>query len=1090
MGEFSLYNKCIAIFLMFIIVSTVPVYALASHTILVYSNPSVLGVVKVGEPFTVQVSDANHPVNAVINESLYPFNCQNNYTICQRQYEVLSSGEKFVDISIGEPTNTVTYSKYFLADESAPLITINDLNLSGHDLNISYSVQDIISETNQDNYSGINNIKIFADSLLLYTIPIFSELGMTNSYSRNQIITLDEPIASFNVAVYAEDNVGNYDEVFSTDELTMDINYPAIRNYFDIKQAGYILNSISLSGGQSPIVDVIVYISDNNLNSVTGDVSALNNLPTQNPGYENKVASCQLNQQTDEYECLFSNIALHPESSPIKITITATDNQDNTITQEISREFNIVSAENRVSFIGPDKESHCDDDNNCFMNSHGIIYVVIDDSDDTSFSQLNLPLKISQLSDTLDIVNPYTCEFDSSWICKYNVLVSDSVRGSKRVYIAYDATDDYGRRLNGLESSNIIMDKEAPEIINNSITSTVNDVNVIDFCLTSNDILKLSLTATDTQSSELKIWATPGDISSEHMFENKCSNQGSSFDCVLEINDFYTIAEQNVVLNVFVEDLAGNKDSFEFLMNVCEADIETTPNFITSIEPEAGFELIVDKAVASYSSWNAFIPLKFNIRQFGEDNLVTLTDYELDYCTLYDNGVEYVYNDDYYFFTKQATTAEAVVPIGGHTIDVESGTELDLICTVKASLRKGGVYYLNPQYINFTVPVNFDGYNVGGVDLNVQEDISDLIDSVNSLDRQMEARETIHTIMGNICAAAQTLAKINTVIQAIDLVLYIICLPIPGATEAVFEPFNEAVAQRSMHFTTKFIWPPGNIMSTIFLNDPCKVAGSAVGKVIKSACFIYECKFYDAQEWVSFGFSGFQNNDWGLRMFPPAPSDYVTPLQTVTAAVVSSGKAIDFDWNGDFNTEIFDTDTWLVDPYSSTYYDTLCLPAILYNMKKEKQLKCMKIKCLQGVQNAGINPEFCNEQYKFQDCLYLESAQVKEHGPFSWESFWEGFIVAAFGGLLGTATSYIFQSVCGDYFSLTGCGGFDQGAAGNALEEWGSLQDIFCSATYLTFIYSELASILNSGFGADKFDSLDGNLGNVCEGITGIDSEE
>jgi len=77
-----------------------------------------------------------------------------------------------------------------------------------------------------------------------------------------------------------------------------------------------------------------------------------------------------------------------------------------------------------------------------------------------------------------------------------------------------------------------------------------------------------------------------------------------------------------------------------------------------------------------------------------------------------------------------------------------------------------------------------------------------------------------------------------------------------------------------------------------------------------------------------------------------------------------------------------DEGQWIWNPYKSIHYatSTLCMPAIVYNLKKEKQIKCMYRNCLMNHMTTGLSTTKCDMAFKERECLYVESAQFKKHG--------------------------------------------------------------------------------------------------------------
>lgn len=64
-------------------------------------------------------------------------------------------------------------------------------------------------------------------------------------------------------------------------------------------------------------------------------------------------------------------------------------------------------------------------------------------------------------------------------------------------------------------------------------------------------------------------------------------------------------------------------------------------------------------------------------------------------------------------------------------------------------------------------------------------------------------------------------------------------------------------------------------------------------------------------------------------------------------------------------------------PYKSIEYSRhlYCIPGIIYNLKKHKQIKCMQYKCIEANAAAGVPVSTCDQAYSERYCLYVESAQ-------------------------------------------------------------------------------------------------------------------
>jgi hypothetical protein len=98
--------------------------------------------------------------------------------------------------------------------------------------------------------------------------------------------------------------------------------------------------------------------------------------------------------------------------------------------------------------------------------------------------------------------------------------------------------------------------------------------------------------------------------------------------------------------------------------------------------------------------------------------------------------------------------------------------------------------------------------------------------------------------------------------------------------------------------------------------------------------------------------------------------------------VSSDLKNIEHDFGAKFNKNLAAQEAlagdWIVNPYKSTKFDGLCLPAAVYNLKKEKQLQCKYLNCLKTVDKSGVPISVCEDMKELESCLYLEGAWTKQ----------------------------------------------------------------------------------------------------------------
>ncbi len=1068
--------------MIFLIVSLTPVFAYTYYSI--YGSENIDDFVRSGEEFTARVDQPGGAVYVNVSGELNSCECNEGNTTCYcyfgPQYE---AGQKTVDIAIqqGEVFISQPPLTYDL-DSNAPEVSFNQ-SLNGNQLTINYTITDTSGSDDVD-CSGIDNFKIFVNNYLQHTEVVNSGTANCTIQGSLTFPITPEPVVA--VSILAKDEVGNAHEEPADEELTMDAYPPVILGSFEIMQGDVALEKIALNNPQVPIVDVVILVNEENLVQVRGDLSSFNNVPIQNMGYENKLATCVFDTEINLYRCKFRNINLHPESELISLGITAVDAQNNVAVETLEREYEIVNAENDVTHIGPSLERNCDSEGKCFIGKNAVLYTIIAGSADTSFRQMNVPIKISQLSSTYSIANPFTCDDElGDWRCIYTVQVDEGNKGlSKYLYIDHHASDDYGKGLNGLDKSLVVVDMQEPSIAEDSKTLLVNNDIVQDYCLTSEDKLTVKLRASDDLSTELKISAT-SNLTIDQVHRNDCVRDGGAFNCEVDITNFLSTEEIDKEVEVRVEDLAGNYANYTFLIDTCAIDMELVPTLISRIDIGDGYNPDIDKRVASFKHWKHYIPLEF----VPTSNQVGIIDYEITNCEAYDEdlGDDYVYgyDDSWSLLSKNGTFATASVLIGGKDIIADSK---DLVCTVAFEGRIGTTYFLKKQYVNFTAPMDFFGLNIAGPDATIDKNIDTLKDDIKGLNKDIKKYQGVETTLGTLCGIGETMATVNAVIQATNLIIYTFAAVVSGGT--VTDTFFTNIAAKSNALITKKFWPPGNPLSFFLLGRDPTIVGNT-GLLIKNACWIYTCKFYDMQEYtdlfvdkvvlkkdkdyaklkeklkaanVAVGATGIQSHavnfdpTTGIGVDPitsrlgrvpfasgfnPGPgasfaenTAYENPFTDPASGYGFVVKEISLTGQAAADTTtteepyVFDrvvasqavldtvgqaSSSWILNPYKSKDLDALCIPATVFNLKKEREIKCMKIKCLEHSKNTGVGTNYCDELDDFRSCLYLESAAVRiSNGWF--DLMMKNFPQAATSALMGTTFSYLVQKLCPDFY--------------------------------------------------------------------------
>jgi hypothetical protein len=172
-----------------------------------------------------------------------------------------------------------------------------------------------------------------------------------------------------------------------------------------------------------------------------------------------------------------------------------------------------------------------------------------------------------------------------------------------------------------------------------------------------------------------------------------------------------------------------------------------------------------------------------------------------------------------------------------------------------------------------------------------------------------------------------------------------------------------------------------------------------------------------------------------------------------------------------------------VDPYRSIHYDALCIPAYIYNLKKERQIDCMYLRCLQNQENLASPMVRCQGNYKVNKCLYLDSAEYIIGGQKTWDvwidTLGDSFISAGIGFAIGLG----YRQYCrADYVP----GGFLKGMR---LGGAGALKATICGLSGSAFALREIIDAFKNPYsmapkvnGKSLFGSDDDTI-DYCKGL-------
>jgi len=1001
----------------------------------------------------------------------------------------------------------ITRSGNLHIDSMAPVITSLNVDKIGTGLNFSYTFTDYLADANEQGClgSGVGYIAIDVQGNRVFEQKINDTQNCTVSgtYFANLSNVYLEKVR---YAVIVGDRAGN-EYTTGAVEVNGDFRAPSVAKRFKIMQGDRELTTISSSTDIQ--ADIAVQVEDTNLSTVYADLTNLNYNPAvnMNPQYKNTQATC-IRVSASMYNCTFYNIDIRPANGNLDINITATDTGENTITSVSTDVVSVMNDAGKVLYLGPLK-SHCTSDlKQCYLRKGPqLIQAELDKTSSYNHSIVYIGVNSEKKFSI--------CKLEDVWRCTGVYNVPDTL-DRLNLFIA-ESYDDYGNMLSSDMENDIIVDNTPP--INTTVMTVTNSNNNVN-CSVAGDDLTFEVKVKE-DSPELKMYLNTSGFTTDKVQNGACtSSDNGEWDCILKVNNFISTAVNPPIKQyVTVEDLAGNKLSLEYNFAVCKGISNVVPNVIFGVNQDTTIIPNIDRRTASKIGVRAYVQLNIDKRASA-----TLMYLNVERCVaLGDNGLD-VMNGGNYFMPRFGTSPLLVLNIGHEGAQLKNNS-MTINCTLSARVKDGGTVFLQDERQDFTVTVNTFNNPMGTIDAATADKENNLKGHLRDIDKELKWRNTVDKILGTICDIGETTAKVNQVMQAIRSVLFVAFYAIGTAYPALHDAMSTAwkFVQKTLgkfhNWTTRFIWPPGML--------PGPTQKVSVGLVTKWICTVYTCKIYDIGTLTGLVSEGILTSNNGATQtvngrtisydgtkaggvitllqdftipyqqgYNPETSTYVEAysressnpyfkadmgpgavdvhINVYTDALSPNDRKAVLDANNNVG-DALNNHAWILDPYKSVHYDSLCNPAIIYNLKKDKQITCMYLSCIENQARLGLPEVICDGTYKINKCLYLDSAEYVLAGNSWVRALMQGFVKALASTGLGATIQTVYSKVCRKDYAIGG----DKSGMDLYLT---AAPSVLCGITGTYFAIKEIADYFGNPF--YKFRNADPtDKQNYCAGI-------
>jgi hypothetical protein len=155
-----------------------------------------------------------------------------------------------------------------------------------------------------------------------------------------------------------------------------------------------------------------------------------------------------------------------------------------------------------------------------------------------------------------------------------------------------------------------------------------------------------------------------------------------------------------------------------------------------------------------------------------------------------------------------------------------------------------------------------------------------------------------------------------------------------------------------------------------------------------------------------------------------------------------------------------DEGSWVYNPYKSKHYDSMCAPAIMFNDRKERQLLCKRLGCIEYMAKTGGPLDACEYDYDLGMCLYVDSARYKLEGTDSIGKVFHNFGKQFFNSILGLAPTITYL------FIFPGCVVYQTplGVPMDQVLTTNGWHGAACGITGSLLSIREIISFINNGF--------------------------
>jgi 5-hydroxyisourate hydrolase-like protein (transthyretin family) len=845
--------------------------------------------------------------------------------------DLISGGTDDYEIKLydGENNEIASEAKTLTVDFLSPKVMAfsvsPNMTSKAVPVTVSYEIEDYGHTTGETTEcAGMKHLNITAGnaSVAVISAPVGTcEKKGTFTFTP----TISGPSARVKVCAVATDHLNHRSLPFCRD-LLIDSQKPAATALELRDQNGFLITHSR--SNQQLSADVYARIPDADVDANTVQAT----LTKLNPNLGKLPAS----DQSGEW-FIWRNIAVTTPST-CQVTVEAKDLMGNSETKTLTCAIGIddtgpVANAIRTQFV--------DEDGTPLLGKNGTIYADLTevgsglDKAEAYMDLRELGLAASAKADKCEKIS------GDSWTCSWNVRPAGSSRDG-RVKLLLTSRDDVNNQLTAALEKTIRFDSTAPAGVRLKEIAAFRGQQRVRTNVTSlGETIEFVVEGGGYTNVTADLIDVGGDAA---LLPERCEGNLTLRTCVFGITVGVSGPQETNITFIF-SDIAGNKvtlgTSELFILGISN---ETAPNY-WNVSAQCSPK-ILDRGTLSVYEHPVYCHLRMRSSNRNARTITVQGPLDFTECT---GQTDYISSLEVQ--NNFAGSTEPFLTLSLVATDYEINN-LTFTCPLSTLTRVGNFMPQNPELDNVTINLDFFNLPLGELYNNIDDEIKDVEDKISGVWKTIGDLQKFFGYAEKLCHI------LNTIISLVSLISTIIfVLAGAEAVASIIPIFGTAIAE-ALSNTQKALCSPNEVVRQVF-NDK-----GGLLSVLKKFCDFITCQ---AGLFDILGATGIMDEKTATGIGQSTGGfamGWLNPGGAIPGDIIARQGEVIQNPNSYLNVK----DSLIY----SIVIPPLCIPGIIYNLDKWRQIECRYGVCLlEDVKQGGLPVSACKDQKSYMQCRFV-----------------------------------------------------------------------------------------------------------------------